>query len=591
MMQLNWQNWWFSIFTKLLALFFIMILPVYAMAIHSNESGSHLVSNEISSSLQAQISFYHNSLNKEIDRMIQLQRQYVVDDDLLNLSVIGEGLPDYDRSLMMRQLQLKLNLIKSSGIYATVAKAYIPSLQRIISTDDLTTTLPSGQIEQLKKERELFTNGTPIYARDGKLFIREFYPTKAVTPERDPVFVLETEISVNELRNFLLQISSFKKSGSALVSDAWRISSDENNEAMTPIIERVQSQVAKQLVNGRWIENIRVNNQNYITAFEYASDSNTTLLVFVPESDILGPLQKYKKFILLMSIATIVLIVLVSYWIYQVIHKPLSKMVRAFRNMESGNLNLVLHHKSRDEFNYLYRQFNRMADRLRTLIYEVYEKQLQKQQAELNQLQSQIKPHFLYNSLYLLYRITKDEDYENSLRLTKYLGDYFRYITKVAGEDVPLSEEWHHVRVYMEIQNVRFSNRLKVSIAELPEDKHNLLVPRLILQPLVENAYNYGLEHTLVNGELTITVEAGEKVLRILIEDNGIGMTEEDIKLWNHRFTNPTGNIDVSGMMNVHRRLQLKFGDESGIQVRPRSGGGLCVILTIRIDKEEGNPC
>lgn len=124
-MRLNWQNWWFSIFTKLLVMFILVILPVYAIAIQMNESGSQLVSKEISNSLQSQIHFYHTALDKEIDRMIKLQREYVNDKDLLSLSVIADALSDYDRSAQMNEFQYKLNLMKSSGIYVTKASVYI----------------------------------------------------------------------------------------------------------------------------------------------------------------------------------------------------------------------------------------------------------------------------------------------------------------------------------------------------------------------------------------------------------------------------------------------------------------------------------
>lgn len=116
-MKVNWQKWWFSIFTKLLAMFFIVVLPVYALAIQMNDLGAQIVRDEVSNSLLSQIHFYSNSLNKEIDRMVRLQREYVNDNDLTSLSVIAEGLTFYERTAQMKQFQQKLELMKSSGIY------------------------------------------------------------------------------------------------------------------------------------------------------------------------------------------------------------------------------------------------------------------------------------------------------------------------------------------------------------------------------------------------------------------------------------------------------------------------------------------
>jgi two-component system sensor histidine kinase YesM len=567
-------------------MFFLVMIPVYALAIQMNDVGSSIVRSEISGSLRSQIHFYNNSLNKEIDRMIRLQREYVNDDGLLSLGVIAENLDYYQRSAIMRQFQQKLNLMKQSGIYVTKASAYIPPIQRIVSTDELSDELSANVVEQLKRSRDL-PGTSPLEYENGRLFLREYYPSLPVSLQRDPVFVLETEVSVIQLQQFLQQISAFEQGGAALVSAEWMIAGDMSRPVMEPIARNVWESVKSGQGDMNGIQTIRLKEQNYITAYEFSPETDTVLLVYVPESEILGSLKKYKGFIMLMSMVTAILIVLVSLWVYQVIHKPLTKMVRAFRMVETGNLSIFLYHRSRDEFSYLYNQFNEMTTKLKSLIYEVYEQKLQTQQAELNQLQSQINPHFLYNSLYLLYRMTKAQDYDNSLRFTKYLGDYFRYITKQTGDDVSLEQEWHHVRMYMEIQNLRFSNRLKVTITDLPESLHSLMVPRLILQPLVENAYQHGLENTVTEGRLSVSLEVEGNVLRIVTEDNGTGMTEEQVAGWRSRLASDKMNAEVSGIINVHRRLQLKFGIESGITLSPGSQGGLKVVMSIHLSKED----
>ncbi|NHN30801.1 sensor histidine kinase [Paenibacillus agricola] len=584
--KLNGRTWWFSIFTKLLAMFFIVVLPVYALALQMNDLGSGIVRDEVSNSLRSQLHFYNNTFTKEMDRIIRLQREYVNDNDLTSLSVIAEGLTFYERSEMMKQFQRKLDLMKSSGIYVQKASAYIPPIRRVISTEELSDTISTEVVENLKQAREMPHN-SPLYYADGVLLLREFYPSLPASPLRDPLFVLETEVSVSQLQQFLQQIAG-AKGEAALINDGWIISSSDSQYEQEPIAAKVREWVKGKGNAAQGIESIELNKQTYITAYEYSPEMDTTLIVYVPEVEVLGPLNKYKSFIIVMSIVTAVLIVIVSYWVYQVIHKPLTKMVRAFRKVESGNLSVSLHHKSRDEFSYLYVQFNEMTSKLNTLVYEVYEQKLQTQQAELNQLQSQINPHFLYNSLYLLYRMTKAEDYENSLKFTKYLGDYFRYITKKTGDDVRLEEEWHHVRMYMEIQNVRFSNRVEVMIGDLPEAARSVMVPRLILQPLVENAYNYGLEHTTSDGLLAVTLEQDVNELRIFIEDNGTGMPEAELTQWASRLASRKVNAEVSGIMNVHRRLQLKFGEDSGLILAAGAAGGLKVVMKIRNGKAEG---
>lgn len=152
----------------------------------------------------------------------------------------------------------------------------------------------------------------------------------------------------------------------------------------------------------------------------------------------MGPLDHYQVYLYLISLCALIVIILFSIYVYRIIHRPLSRLVRAFRKVESGDLQVELTYKSSDEFHYLYAQFNNMVAHLKKLIFEIYEQKIRTQQSELKQLQSQINPHFLYNSFYLLYRMTKAQDFENSTRFTKYLGDYFQYMTRNGSEEVPL---------------------------------------------------------------------------------------------------------------------------------------------------------
>ena len=116
------------------------------------------------------------------------------------------------------------------------------------------------------------------------------------------------------------------------------------------------------------------------------------------------------------------------------------------------------------------------------------------QNIELKQLQSQINPHFLYNSFFNIYRLAKDEDYENLTCFTQYLGSYYQYITRSASDEVSLLDEYNHAKTYCNIQQMRFHNRLELKMAPLPEAFAGYRVPRLIMQPIIENAFEHGLK-------------------------------------------------------------------------------------------------
>ncbi len=172
--------------------------------------------------------------------------------------------------------------------------------------------------------------------------------------------------------------------------------------------------------------------------------------------------------------------------------------------MEDGELNNPIEHEQEDEFGFLYNRYNIMLYKLRRLIEQDYKQKLMMQKAELKQLQSQINPHFLYNSFFILNSLAKTEDTERMEQFTSMLGEYFKFITRNEEEHVTLSEEMKHARMYTEIQQLRFSRRIKVQFDELPEEMEHIKVPKLIVQPIIENAFEHSLEKKVDEGLLWV---------------------------------------------------------------------------------------
>ena len=133
-----------------------------------------------------------------------------------------------------------------------------------------------------------------------------------------------------------------------------------------------------------------------------------------------------------------------------------------------------------------------MLDRISSLIDQVYRQKILYQESELKQLQSQINPHFLYNSYFVLYDMAINEDYENLAEFARHMGTYFQYITRSSSHVSRLYDEVEHARIYANFQAHRFRNRIAMEFDQLPEDLHDCLVPKVILQPVIENAFELG---------------------------------------------------------------------------------------------------
>lgn len=589
----------FSIFNKLVLAFLIVITPLYGLGMYMNDKGAEMIHADISRSLQQKVEFYLLSLETEFERMTVLQREFMNDEDLQELAMLVDRMSTYERLAAMNRLQARLRLIKESSPYIAQAKAYLPSVSRIISSGETIRGLDAGRLEAVKqdvREAEL-----PFVFNDGELSIREYYPSPYNLDDRDPAFVLELEISVPALKQFLRELPGYRQGGAGIFGSKLSIASDEDQRKFEQVLAAVGSvspvdeNAGAPNVRGKArVERVTLASGTDLTVSIHSEVLGADLVVFVPESEVIGPIRQYRVYLWLISALACVMIVVFAYWIYRMIHQPLRKLVSAFRKVESGVMRVSVQHNSNDEFYYLYGKFNDMVEHLNKLIFEVYEQKIHLQKSELKQLQSQINPHFLYNSFYLLYRMTKARDFEHATRFTMYLGDYFQYITRSGKEEVRIQEEIDHVRAYIEIQNIRYQGRIQVTIDEMPPRFRDAVVPRLILQPIVENAYVHGFDADLSDCRLHLGFReepAGDGTARLVVavEDNGQGMEEQAVRQMNQLLEQGNPAEEVTGVLNVHRRLRLKHGSEAGIRFERREGGGMAVLLSIPVlEKDAG---
>jgi len=235
-----------------------------------------------------------------------------------------------------------------------------------------------------------------------------------------------------------------------------------------------------------------------------------------------------------------------------------------------------------------------MASRLENMINRVYISEIKRKDAELLSLQSQINPHFLYNTLDCIRgKAITYEDQEIAL-MTKCLASMLKYSIE-KDMVVPISYEIKHIRNYFEIQNFRFDGKFELLI-DMPEDFEDFMIIKLTLQPLIENSIIHGLEKNLGKGIVRVTFSRIDDIIKICIWDNGSGMSPEKIESLNEMLKKgdiQKKNIFASGksgkgiwVQNVNTRIQLYFGDQYGISfTRPETGN--MVEITLPFVNEE----
>ena len=217
------------------------------------------------------------------------------------------------------------------------------------------------------------------------------------------------------------------------------------------------------------------------------------------------------------------------------------------------------------------------------------EKELLETQMKFVQLQNQINPHFLYNTLENIRARAIIDDNEIIADMTEALSRFFRYNISKRENIVKLSEELDNIRTYMHIQMYRFSNKFDFQIF-IHDDADILgaMIPKMTLQPIVENAIFHGMEKKVGNGHIEIHIESDTDKVFVLIEDNGVGMSPEELEKLTERLSGKPENSLEAGrgsdgiaMRNINNRLKLFFGEEYGIRISSTEGVGTEVELVL----------
>ena len=220
--------------------------------------------------------------------------------------------------------------------------------------------------------------------------------------------------------------------------------------------------------------------------------------------------------------------------------------------------------------------YNRMIQRIRVLMNEITEKETTLRHAELNTLVSQINPHFLYNTLDTIIWMAEFNDSGRVIALTKSLAAFFRLSLSGGRELITVEDELEHVRQYLYIQKERYENKLNYTI-NAPDSLLDYTVPKIILQPIVENSIYHGIKPLNGPGQITITVQEEEERLIFTVSDNGVGFTPATA-VSDDPGSSRLGSV---GLRNVDERLKLYYGPEYGITIHSAPGAGCRVELTI----------
>jgi len=243
--------------------------------------------------------------------------------------------------------------------------------------------------------------------------------------------------------------------------------------------------------------------------------------------------------------------------------------------LEHENFDIVLSEKGNDEISLVSKSFNKMSRKLNELINEVYIVQLKQKEAELKVLHEQINPHFLYNTLNTIYWVCQLEKAPESAKLVQALSKLFRLSLNSGNEITTVEKEIEHLKYYILIQKKRFEDLIQFNI-EVDEKLLNCNIVKLILQPLVENAIQHGIERKGSEGSITVRIYQEQDDLIYEVEDDGIGADVNELYELLHKVQD--GNRGF-GLKSVNDRIILHYGADYGLKFFSETTKGLRVVV------------
>ncbi|QOS79121.1 sensor histidine kinase [Paenibacillus sp. JNUCC31] len=553
----------------------VIILPVFVMTINSYYSSERLLAQnytKLLGDLAKQTNIRIDEFLKEIEKISLLASNGLSN----NLSATHEGsfpiqdfLRDGDKqheiaayNILMNYIMMKdrvfsiylYNLNGGEDLFVSPHQPIDPNFKvanelwfkKFMHDDDRTITLTTRMDEQLKNNILAVSHARKIHdVTSGKLL---------------GVIVVSIDIKFIEIVNRNLQ--------EGLRSRFMII--DENDKIVYNVNER--------LIGTLFRDNVRPSETMNVVVTSPLSQQKWTTYLYMPMDELTADGKILGRNLVTLALVMFLFAAIISIFLSHVITTPIKKLLRNIALVEKGQFEQIEHIRSRDEIGHLSIRFNKMSHELKRLVERIQQEEIEKAQAEMRALHDQIKPHFLYNTLGSVKWIASMQQADKIVEMTDALISMLRYATRSDGTLVTIREEIDNITNYVTIQNVRYYGCIQMRY-EIEDRLMGYHMPKMILQPLVENAIFHGLAELEEDGVITIRIQPRDSDITIEVCDNGVGMDHHAIQNIMEKKLEASSGTTGIGLQNVQRRIQLHFGKPYGIQVASQMGEG--TIFTI----------
>ena len=534
-------------------------------------------SSQLQDMLDSKVRFWQEQLDREMSALLLEQSSLMDDSTLIRYHVMWENSSVYERTEMIKTISQRLLNVKVLHEITDSIKVYFPERRVMISAD--------APIYD-EYEKDGYYDFEQISLQEGTLYLTVYSPLKLRdTSSAPPNYYIRAAITPSDIQYALSDMLG-EDEGVLFLTDG------EGNVFAGS--EREASLVAGQYpVMSGVVEKIRTERGQavYVSDDGFASGrklegADVWMVYCYPTAMVKEPLRFFGVLLVCLTLLTLLLLCAFAFYAGKIFARPLNRILKAMEGDQRRSDFLIDEkQEDRDELSFIYRRYNEMVIRTEKLIRENLESRYMVHVAQLKQLQYRIQPHFLYNSLFLIYRMAQMDENTAIAEYAEHLGKYYQYITRSGEELVSIEQEIDHIRNYLAIQEARFGERIRVVLKEIPTELKGEKIIPLILQPLVENAFEHGIKNMVKGGEIVIDMSVEEGVFLFAVKDNGPGITREEEEKINRQMEDGQGKRDgkIHALSNTDMRLKLHYGAGSGIIFYNRQEGGFCVTARINL--------
>lgn len=392
------------------------------------------------------------------------------------------------------------------------------------------------------------------------------------------IFINETTLRYNYMDNPINE----NELNTFLIDEHGKILSNKDISMIGKYMDNVYMDKGVTKEEDWYIKNL--NGEKMLMIYTTSSYTNWTYMSMIPMKNVLLDKREVYRIILLINAISLPITIFLAILFSKRIYQPIGELKGAMKEVEKGNLNVQVYTCRKDEFNILYHGFNRMINRIKKLIQELYHEKLLHKEAELQNLQAQINPHFLYNTLDTIHWMARLNKMEEVSYLTFSLSNFYKLRLGDGKKYTTIGETMELVREFLNIKRIKYGEDFAIEI-NIQEDLNEVTILKFIIQPIVENAMYHGIEKKKGANKILINVLSISNYIIFKIEDDGLGIEEEKLKILKKLLNDMENENNVEGkysaLLNIQKRVKLKYGVNCGLNIESQYNKGTKVTLKL----------